>query len=774
MGLHRSYRGHRHLSLAVALALSMPLGTWARPVPASEGGSPQADAADEVDAPAQAGGQQQPRHSESTAPIDLETVIVTANKRSERLQDVTMAVSAISGSDLERQSAQGFADYASQVPGLNIVSQGAGQTQLTLRGITSGANTPNATVGTYIDDVPYGSSTIYSVGSVLTPDIDPDDLERIEVLRGPQGTLYGANTLGGLIKFVTVKPDATAVAGRVSLGSSSVADGGDGFSAHAMLNLPLARDTLALRVNAYHRHDPGYIDNVATGKKDVNDAKVRGGRAQLLWTPSDAFSLRLSALAQNLDGDALANGGVDVDAVTLKPLHGGLTQRRAPGTGNLGLRYRLYDASINADFGWSQFVSVTSYGTLDRQMDSDVTAAYGPLLNPALGLDNGGYAVGNPVTLGKFTQELRLQSRQDQALEWRTGVFYTRERTTNVQDVLSFDASTGEPIALPFTLGHLEVGPATFVEWAGYGDITWHATPRLGIQLGVRVTHDRTSFTQTTTGILAGDTDFTIKGSDSPTTFLLNPSFKFSDHLMGYMRVASGYRPGGPNVGVPPGLGAPETFGPDKLVSYELGLKSALLDKRMTLDVAGFYIDWNQIQLSSFAGGFSFLGNGGKARSQGVEANWQYAAAPGLVLSANATWTDAELLADTPSGLYGNKGDPLPWVPKWNAQVGFDYDFLLGGGWLGFVGGSYRHVGQRKTDFQTEPGPRFDAPSYNGIDLRAGVNIVDWTFKVYVKNLTDKRGISALASETTVPSDNPFGAVYVMPRTVGLSASVNF
>lgn len=756
----------RVICAAVALALAVPIEVGAQSLDA-QGGSraPSTPTANE--------GQVEPDASKNVT-TDLGTVVVTANKRSERLQDVPMAVSTLSGSDLERQTAQSFADYATRIPGLDIVSQGPGQTQLTLRGITSGANTANATVGTYIDDVPYGSSTVYSAGSVLTPDIDPDDVERIEVLRGPQGTLYGSNTLGGLLKFVTVKPDSTAVAGRVSLGGSSVSDGGSGFDAHAMFNLPLVRDKLALRVNAYTRHDPGYLDNVATGQKDVNDAKVHGGRAQLLWTPSDAFSLRLSALAQNLSGDALDNGGTDVDPLTLKPIYGDLKQTRAPGTGGLDIRYRLYDASANADFGWSQLVSSTSYSTLDTLFNTDVTAAYGPIINPALGLDNGGYAISDPIGLDKFTQELRLQSPEDRTFEWRAGLFYTRERTTNVQDILGFDASTGTPLGLPFTLGHIAVGPATFTEWAGYGDITWHATDRLSILVGARYTHDRTTFHQSGNGILVGDSDFSIKGSDSPTTFLFNPSFKFSDDLMAYVRVASGYRPGGPNVGVPPGLGAPVTFGPDKLVSYELGLKSTLLDRRMTLDLAGFYIDWSKIQLTSFAGGFSFLGNGGEARSQGLEASWQYAPVHGLMLSANASWTDAELTADTPAGLYGSKGDRLPWVPRWHASAGIDYDFPISGNWSGFIGGSYTYVGKRTTDFQAVPGPRIEVPSYDGVDLRAGVNVENWSFKAYVKNLTNDRGISSLSSETTDPTASPFSAVYVTPRTVGVSASVSF
>ncbi|MFC5525160.1 TonB-dependent receptor [Rhodanobacter ginsengisoli] len=776
MELRNLQPGRRRICNAIAFALLGSLGVSAHASTVGDAGK-----AGVTEGSAAATGQDQAAQNQAAqnqtrrqAATDLSTVVVTANKRNERLQDVPMAVSALEGDQLERESAQSFADYATRVPGLNIVSQGPGQTQLVLRGVTSGANTPNATVGTYIDDTPYGSSTVYSAGSVLTPDIDPDDVERIEVLRGPQGTLYGSNTLGGLIKFVTTRPDSTMFSGRVAVGGSSVSGGDSGVNAHGTVNLPLVRDKLALRVNAYTRDDPGYTDNVATGQKDVDDAKVRGARAQLLWTPADNFSLRLSALAQNLSGAALANTGTDVDPYTLKPIHGDLKQSRAPGTGQFSVRYRLYDAAVNADFGWSRLVSSTSYSTLDKASNTDVTAAYGPILGPALGLSNAGFSIRNPITLGKFTQELRLQSPEDQTLEWRAGVFYTREHTSNVQDVLLFDATSGVPIAFPLTLGHIAVGPSVFTEWAGYGDVTWHATSQLSILFGARYTHDKTTFTQTGNGILVGDSNFTINSSDSPTTFLVNPSFKFNDNLMTYARIASGFRPGGPNVGVPPGLGAPESFKPDKLVSYELGLKSTLLDKHMTIDVSAFYIDWSQIQLTSFAGGFSFLGNGGKAKSQGVEASWQYAAAPGLMLSANATWTDATLSADTPPGLYGYKGDRLPWVPKWNANLGVDYDFPMSGAWSGFVGASYSYIGSRKSDFSTSPGPRFDVPDYDGVDLRAGVNYGSWTFKAYVKNLTNQRGITSMGSETTDPRGNLFAANYVTPRTVGLSASVSF
>lgn len=757
----------RRTGMAIAIGLLLSTG-WGMP-PAMAG-----DANVSADVPSGRGVDQVPASASSTAaPTELGTVVVTANKRSQRLQDVPMAVSALSGYQLEREAAVSFSDYATQVPGLNIITSGEGQTQLVLRGITSGSGQPNATVGTYLDGVPYGSSTVYSSGSVLTPDIDPADLQRIEVLRGPQGTLYGSNTLGGLVKFVTTPPDTHNAYGRLRAGYSSIAGGGSGFDEHVMFNLPLAADKLALRVNAYHRDDPGYIDNVATGKSDVNQTTVNGGRAQLLWTPSDAVSLRLSALAQNLGSDGLANGGVDVDPATLEPIHGKFTRSRAPGTGMFKVKYRLYAALLNADFGWAKLVSSTSYSTLGVNQNPDVTAAFGPILGPAFGMPGLGFSLLQPIALDKFTQELRLESPESRTLEWRVGVFYTREHSTNHQHMLAFDAATGTPIALP-PLADTYIGPANFTEWAAYGDVTWHVTSRFSVLVGARYSHDRTSYTQSSEGLLVGSNHYTIDGSDSPVTYLFNPSFKFSDNVMAYARVASGFRPGGPNVGVPPGLGAPLTFGPDKLVSYELGLKSTFLDKHMMFDVAAFYIDWSQIQLTVVKGGIGFQGNGGNATSRGVEVSWKYAPVDGLMISANTAWTDAKLAEDTPPGLFGYKGDRLPYVPKWSANLGVDYNFPLAAGWSGFVGASYRFIGERMSDFTASPAPRFDVPGYHGVDLRIGANRGRWTFKAYVKNLTDERGITKLGSETTVPTAGPFAAAYVAPRTIGVSASVDF
>lgn len=703
----------------------------------------------------------------------LATITVTAEKRTEPLQKVPMAVSVMTQTQLDRQAAVSFSDYVTQIPGLNAISSGEGWTQLVLRGITSGSHQPNATVGTYIDDSPYGSSTVYAAGSMLTPDIDPSDLERIEILRGPQGTLYGSNTLGGLIKFVTTPPDLTSATGHVDVDAHGVDGGGTGVGSHATFNLPLVKDTLGLRVNAYARTDPGYIDNVSTGQTGVNESKVHGGRVQLLWAPSEKVSVRFSALAQNLASDGSANGGIDIDPYTVKPIYGWNKQARAAGTGMFKVKYRLYDLTVSGDMGWAKLISTTSYGTQRLNENIDNTALYGPVLNPLFGLASGGYAEAQSIDLNKVTQELRLQSPQDQTWEWRAGLFFTHERTVDQQDMATFDAMTGAPIALP-TIAHVLVGPALFTEWAGYGDVTWHATDRLSVLVGARYSDDRTTYSQTGNGLLLGPSDFTTRSSDQPITYLFNPSFKVSENTMAYLRVASGYRPGGANVGVAPGMGAPLTFEPDRLVNYELGLKTMMLDGRMSLDMNAFYIDWSKVQLTSVINGIGFLGNGGKATSQGLETSLRYHPATGLTLWANASYTKARLAEDNPVGsVYGLKGDPLPYVPKWGASAGADYDFPLGS-WSGFVGGNFSYVGRRAAEFNQVPAPRIYLPSYTNLDLYAGVNINAWTLKVYAKNLANKHGITSVWPETLNPVGSPFNATVQTPRTVGISASVDF
>ncbi len=214
----------------------------------------------------------------------LETIIVTAEKRDERLQDVPMSVSALSSNVIDKLQLRDFADYAAMVPGLSMMSSGPGITQLTLRGQNAGGD--GSTVAVYVDESPFGSSSALLNGSILTGDFDTWDLQRIEVLRGPQGTLYGANSEGGLLKFVTKAPVLGSFSGEVQATGESVDHGGNGGEVRGVVNLPLG-DKMALRISAFDQDMPGFIDNTLSGKSDVNDGHKNGGRVSLLAEPVD-------------------------------------------------------------------------------------------------------------------------------------------------------------------------------------------------------------------------------------------------------------------------------------------------------------------------------------------------------------------------------------------------------------------------------------------------------------------------------------------------------
>ena len=728
----------------------------------------------------------------------LSTVVVTATRRSETLQKVPLAVSVVSNYDIQRKHLQNFSDYAADVPGLNVISTQPGFTELSLRGISSGSGQPSASVGIYIDDTPFGSSSVFAAGAALTPDIDPADLERVEVLSGPQGTLYGAGALGGVIRFITIEPDSEDVSGRVQVGGSSVSGGGTGFDVHGMINLPLVKDKLAIRVNVYDTTTPGFIDDAGRGKKDVNESRVKGGRASLLWTPTDKTSLRLTAMAQNLNSDGTPS--VALDPVTLKPVYGDLQQRAAAGSGTLAARYRLYNATFKTDFGWAKLMSSSSYSTLNAVTVLDATELL-YLGSLGLTLPNGQpYSTleKQPVHQSKVTQEFRLSSPDSQTVTWLGGLFFTHETARGTQDISSGDYYGGGLAASP--IGNPLEGsdqPSSYIGYAGYGSLTWHITDRFNIEAGVRYSHDKQHYVQYLNGPLVGLAMPTLQldkqSSDSSTTYSLTPKFQINDNNMLYLRVATGFLPGGPNVVAPGAIGVPETFSPTKLTDYELGLKSTSWDNRLVTNLSVYYIDWTKIPLVTFENPYTFLTSAGAAKSRGVEASIAVLPVKGLKFSGNASYNDAYLSKDAPAPSNGRSGDPLPYAPKFTVSLSGDYDFALGANWHGYLGASFRRVGPRSTDFAFSypiPGvlptlpssPRI--PGYNTVDLRAGASYDRWNIDFYVKNLTNRRGIVQASSfQNYVPvagATNPVtgfaenNASIITPRLIGLSVTRNF
>jgi outer membrane receptor protein involved in Fe transport len=705
----------------------------------------------------------------------LDEIVVTAQKREERLQDVPVPVTALEATALASQGQTRLQDYFTSVPGLSFTGGGAGTvggtSTLSLRGMVTGGIT-GPTVGLMIDDVPYGASSGAGLGAAQNPDIDPSDLARVEVLRGPQGTLYGASSIGGLIKFVTVDPSTEALSGHVQLLGNTVDGGNSGYAVRGAINIPLS-DQFALRASAMRRRDPGYVKNVLTGEQDVNTVDGTGGRLSALWRITPELTVKLSALAQKLDGQG--DQVVDINTPSLQPTYGDLTQSRLSGTGSYTLRSQLYSATVNARVAGFDLTSISGYSINDYANVQDRSRTYGGLTERFFAVAGGG--LGNFLGTHKFSQELRANTNTGRYLDGLLGVFYTHESVSTDQTVPALDP-TGRTVGLIADFNY----PTIFSEYALFADLTIHFTERFDVQIGGRQSHNRQTYNETDSGPII---PFTInlpspvvypteRTSESAFTYLLTPRFRISEHLMSYARFASGYRPGGPNFTALP-FNLPLHYSPDKSNSYELGVKGDLFERMFTFETSVYYVDWKDLQLSlqDAASGFGFFGNGGSAKSQGAELSIQARPLRGLTLSLVSALNDAQLKRDLPpaSSVYAVKGDPLPYSARFSGSFSADQDVSITSTLTAFIGATVSYNGERRGAFATTPNAyRFIYPAYTQVDARVGARYDSWILTVFGSNLANRRGILG----DTPLGGNTSGIYYIQPRTVGLSLSKDF
>lgn len=692
-------------------------------------------------------------------------IIVTAQKRQERLLDVPQSVSVISGDSLQEQHSQRLADYLTRIPSANIVENQAGNTRIVLRGINTGG--VGATVATYIDETPIGSATGLANGAVLAPDLDPSDLERVEVLRGPQGTLYGANSLGGLVKYVTVAPSTNSIEANAEAGIEDVSHGNTGWWARAAGNIPFSDDA-AVRVSGFYRRDPGYIDDPSLGKKDVNDGETYGGRLSLLLKPTEGLRIRGSVLLQNIRSNG--TNIVDLDPVTLRPSVGKLDHIRIVNEPN-NIDYRVYNATIDYDFGPVTLISSTSFGTLDQAQIIDASGVYGPPLSFVFGVPLGA-AVDQSMEQDRFTQEVRLASSGSATVEWTVGGYYTHEKNRLGQNLYGVDAVTGQASAPLNGLIIVDL-PSKYEEIAGFANASWHISSQFDLDGGARYSHNKQSVVQDTSGPLAGGGSvFEGKSSDDVFTYSLAPTFKPNDNTRIYARIAKGYRPGGPNAVSPLApAGVPRQFGPDSTINYELGLKTQTDDRLLTAELTAFLINWKDIQLLAQVEGFGVNTNGASARSKGVEFTATLNPARGLSLYANGSYVDAYLTKDAPSLVGGLKGDPLPYNPKWQSTIGANFDQPLSGTLTARGGLSWHYTGARHSDFDPANGQR-KLGDFSQIDAHAGIDFGHFRIDAFAHNLTDARGIVNLGFFGSPTGD--LAASVIRPRSFGLVLGANY
>ena len=813
------------LSSAGLLALGMAapaLADTAQPQPKPQGVTE-----------AQAQQQQSPaQNDKSVNDENSQEIVVTAQKRAQVLLDVPSSVTVIGGDTLDRQQAKSFQDYLSLVPGFSVNGSTAGVTRITLRGANTGGVA--STVAIFMDDIPFGSSTGLANGAILSGDFDPFDINRLEVLRGPQGTLYGASSFGGVIRYITNTPKLGKFELRGQAGIEDTAHGGFGYNAAAVFNAPLGNNA-AVRVDGFYRKDAGYVDSIGNNPifnvsgqlvppgaipafpngfpfpplpsielgrtlvaKNLNDRKSFGGRASVLFDPTSNLSIRLTAFAQNLNSGG--SNTFDIDPETLQSLYGGFVQsvyQPQP----THIKYRVYYGTADWDLGFANFFSSTSYSTFKEQFEGDDTFALAQTVNLLAELGPAAAQIGLPVIaqapifrpLGvqvfqatgtkKFTQEFRLSSPNNDTLEWLIGAFYTHENSAiDPQNIFATEFGTDiiAPDVAPLATVTLH---SKYDEYAGFANATWHITPRADLTLGGRLAHNKQDahevlLSPLIPGVIAND-----NSSETVFTYSVAPRYELSKHASIYARVASGFRPGGPNVvsaTAPPGT--PTTYKADRLTNYELGIKAEAPDAHLwSIELAAYHIDWKDIQLFEEVGDppnqVGINANGGKARVNGLEFSGALRPVPGLTLSANGAYTNAKLRDDTPTLTGGFAGDPLPFVPKWSGALHGDYEFPLSPTLGGFVGASLDYIGKRTGPFndRNPDGSLARVPAYAEVDLRAGVNFGEFTLEAFAHNLFDKRGLTDVAGFNAVTA-GPAGAASaaaIRPRTIGLTLTAN-
>jgi outer membrane receptor protein involved in Fe transport len=731
-------------------------------------------------------------------PTALEQIVVTANKRRELQRRVADSVTAISGRDLDRRQEVTLQDLAAQVPGLSLETDDKSAVRIVLRGLNTGS--AGATVASLLDEVPTNPAGAQNNASTNTPNFDTYDLQRIEVLRGPQGTLYGATAEGGLIKYVTNPPDPARYAGGLETSVDGATDGGIGGTLKGFINVPFADGKAAFRLTGWNEWFPGYIDNPDTGKTESNSGQQYGWRASLLMQPVEDLSIRLTAERQSLFGNNEDNVDVAGYAANLMAppgnqlsLTNGLRNATAL-TQPSQNETAVYYANVNYDFGWSNLTSVTAFSFAKfTSLFDDTNTNVAPGVTIATDLQEAVYGVPLVVderqnsNTDKFSQELRLASDPGQTLfgrdfEWLGGGYYTHETSAFLQNIDARNAANlndtiTQPVGPP---GGLNLYGA-LSEWAVFGQVDYHFLPSFDVELGGRwsgnAQHSTSGFACC---LLYGPAQFqpTISSNDHNALYSVAPRWRPTDDTMLYGRIATGYRPGGPNIPIPGVTGLPLTYKPDRTVNYEIGVRQDLFDKTVSIDITGYYINWKSVQILSLvntpSGPTGVNGNAGSAVSKGVE--WDLAWSPlrGLKIEAVGGYTDARLAVNAP-GLGGQNGDFLPYVPDVQNSVNVEYSWAPIDGVRAFASGTWSYTGVRYTSFAPASGvteSHVQLPGYNTGAIRLGAERGRYSAELYVNNISDSHALTYYANQGGV--DQTGLATLIVPRIIGFVARVGF
>jgi outer membrane receptor protein involved in Fe transport len=702
-----------------------------------------------------------------TPPADtaVQTIVVTAQKRAEPAQTVPISLYAVTGKQLEDAGVSSVEQLGNLAAGVTVSVANPGQVNITMRGIgnLSGGLLAGPSVGYYVDESPM------SAFSQLMPQMAFWDAERVEVLRGPQGTLFGEGSMGGTLRLITLKPDATDLSGRVQLIGSKLAQGGSGASVRGVLNVPLVQGVLALRVGAGHQDLIGWVDYPDLGLKDADKGKQDDARLALRWTPSKQLTLDLSHTYQRIESnDAQATSPGVYHPMALDP-----TMQAVRRLSPRETTWNLSNLTASYDLGFATVVGSASWFKQDRKPINDLTPIATKFFGPA---GAGATVTQSARNLGVDvqTQEVRLVSNGDQALNWTVGAYHKTDK--RVQDQSGFDI-TVPAFGITNDLSYTTVR-ASAKGSAVFADIDYNLTETLAVQAGVRrykadndqlVRFDNTS---AIFGTVAGVERYSA-GPSSATSPKLGLSWKASKSLMVYGKVAEGFRDGGSNFQAPGYPVIPAAYGPEKVRAYELGIKSQPANW-LTINAALFDNRWTDLQLSFLTGDglFSFIQNAGKAKSSGGEIEIAARPTSSLRLALNLASVDSKIDEDVVNALglqVVTKGQKIPFSPKVQTSVSASYQFPVSSTLGGLASATYSQRGATYSDPANTPEGRNDA--VKNLYLRLGVSAERWSAAAFVNNATNNQ--STTARSQFIAATVGYGT-YVPPRTVGIELNAQF
>ena len=701
----------------------------------------------------------------------LAEVLVTASKKgAQNIQDVALNISAVGADQLAKSGAATMDEVMAEVPGVEINGPSGNKT-IVIRGLA--AQTGTALVGLYLDEILLPSA---SAPGVNQSDLPLFDIERVEVLRGPQGTLYGAGSMGGTVRYITTPPDLEHSSAKTSLEGAEVASGGGGkYQGAVTVNIPIVNDMLGMRVMAWERKADGYITLTDIDSKGVNWEDSNGARVELLYRPADATKITATLYYQNIklndSGYVFTNCDCRANPV-LEPyydrlLASNLTVEQDVGVGKITLTGSNIRRNSEFNYDQSQYLPVGAANAaefLPPQYDS-YNLKYGTIQRLA--------------TVIQDTYELRYSSDFKGPLQLTGGLFYNK--SANYSDIPGWYIDPGT--AMPYGQippWYQTYGELTDTNKAAFIDATFDLTSQLSIEGGTRYYNLQQANTTDVANPYFGTQTGYQPYEQAKSTGTVNKgqlTYKPTDRMLTYVEYSQGFREGGGNTQFPGTTGIPSSYNPDFVTNYEIGVKTELADRQLTLDGAIYHMIWRDIQVEDHdsTGAYTYTTNGSKANFNGVEAELQIApkALPNFSAGVTGRYSKQVLSENNPAvtTYAGTKGESIPYSNKVGASAWAEQHFNV------WTLPSYAHIdaaytGRGYTAFDTHDPTYRPIGNYTIVNGRLGVKESAWDAAFYIKNMANTRGYTTWRVQST--AGIPDEVIITPPREIGLDFDYNF